>query len=309
LSPAAGFGDNDEGRVLTLGDDPDYVRSVAAAVHGFLQMPGNAAEADDFRALVFGTPSAPAPTSRGLQTFTQGGLSVWRGEMNGRSIDLTFDHGPLGYLSIAAHGHADALSLTLCVDGEPVLVDPGTWLYGSGGVWRDWFRSTPAHNTLNIEGKSQSIIAGMFNWSHKAAAALVESEPGTHWKLRARHDGYTSRFGVVHQRTVMHQADGIVVSDQLLGGRRVAEVVFQLAAGLGTDRDGSTIMVLRGDEPLMAIRFPDAAVEIRAGGDAPGQGGWVSPRFGARQPAERIAWHGEVGEDGIKIHLAAIPPS
>ncbi|TIQ17227.1 heparinase II/III-family protein, partial [Mesorhizobium sp.] len=88
---------------------------------------------------------------------------------------------PLGYLSIAAHGHADALSLTLCVDGEPVLVDPGTWLYGSGGVWRDWFRSTPAHNTLNIEGKSQSIIAGTFNWSHKAVAALVESEPGTHW--------------------------------------------------------------------------------------------------------------------------------
>ncbi|RWK58961.1 heparinase II/III-family protein [Mesorhizobium sp.] len=309
LSPAAGFGDNDEGRVLTLGDDPDYVRSVAAAIHGFLRMPGNTAAPDDFRALCFGTPSEPALASHGLQTFTQGGLSVWRGEMNGRSIDLTFDHGPLGYLSIAAHGHADALSLTLCVDGEPVLVDPGTWLYGSGGVWRDWFRSTPAHNTLNIEGKSQSIIAGMFNWSHKAAAALVESEPGTHWKLRARHDGYRSRFGVVHQRTVMHQADGIVVTDQLLGGRRVAEVVFQLAAGLGTNRDGSTIMVLRGDEPLMAIRFPDAAVEIRAGGDAPGQGGWVSPRFGARQPAERIAWHGEVGEDGIKIHLAAIPPS
>lgn len=310
LPPAAGFGDNDEGRVLTLGDEPDYVRSVAAAIHGFLQMPGDAAGPDDFRALVFGTPSEPAPVSRGLQTFTQGGLSVWRGEMNGRSIDLTFDHGPLGYLSIAAHGHADALSLTLCIDGEPVLVDPGTWLYGSGGVWRNWFRSTPAHNTLNIAGKSQSIIAGMFNWSHKAIAELVESEPGTHWKLRARHDGYKSRFGVVHQRTVTHQADGIVVSDQLLGGRRVAEIVFQLAAGLGTDRDENTVTVLRGDEPLIAMRFPDAAVDIRAGGDAPGQGGWVSPRFGVRQPAERIAWRGEVGEDGIEIHIAAIrrPP-
>ncbi|WP_027151380.1 heparinase II/III-family protein [Mesorhizobium sp. WSM2561] len=308
LPPAAGFGDNDEGRVLTLGDEPDYVQSVAAAIHGFLGMPGNAAEPDDFRALFFGTPSEPAPVSHGLQTFTQGGLSVWRGEMNGRSIDLTFDHGPLGYLSIAAHGHADALSLTLCIDGEPVLVDPGTWLYGSGGVWRDWFRSTPAHNTLNIEGKSQSIIAGEFNWSHRAIAELVESEPGTHWKLRARHDGYRSRFGVVHQRTVTHQADGIVVTDQLLGGRRVAEVVFQLAAGLGANRDESTVMVLRGDEPLIAIRFPDAAVDIRAGGDAPGQGGWVSPRFGARQPAERIAWRGEVGEDGIEIYLAAIPP-
>lgn len=313
-SKAASFGDNDEGRVLTLGDEPGYIQSVAAAIHGFLRMPGDAAEPDDFRALFFGTPSKPAPVPHGLQTFTHGGLSVWRGEMNDRSIDLTFDHGPLGYLSIAAHGHADALSLTLCIDGEPVLVDPGTWLYGSGGVWRDWFRSTPAHNTLNIEGKSQSIIAGQFNWSHKAVAALIESEPrmgsepGTHWKLRARHDGYKSRFGVVHQRTVMHQADGILVIDQLLGGRRVAEIVFQLATGLGANQDGNTVMVLRGVEPLMTIRFPDAALDIRAGGDAPGQGGWVSPSFGARLPAERIVWRGEVGEEGIKIHLAAIPP-
>ncbi|TIS55095.1 heparinase II/III-family protein [Mesorhizobium sp.] len=306
---AAGFGDDDEGRVLTLGDEQDYVRSVAAAIHGFLRTPGSAAEPDDFRALFYGAPPAPAPVPYGLQTFTQGGLSVWRGEMNGRSIDLTFDHGPLGYLSIAAHGHADALSLTLCIDGEPVLVDPGTWLYGSGGVWRDWFRSTPAHNTLNIEGKSQSIIAGTFNWSHKAVAALVKSEPGAHWRLCARHDGYRSRFGVVHQRTVTRQADGILVTDQLLGGGRVAEVVFQLAAGLSANRDGNTVTVLRGDEPLMAIRFPDAAVDIRAGGDLPGQGGWVSPRFGTRQPAERLAWRGEVGVDGTNIHLAAISRS
>ncbi|PTE11731.1 heparinase II/III family protein [Mesorhizobium helmanticense] len=306
---AISFGDDDEGRVLTLGDEPGYVRSVAAAIHGLLGMPGNMPEPDDFRSLFFGVPQGPAPAAQGLQTFVQGGLSIWRGEMNGRDVELTFDHGPLGYLSIAAHGHADALSLTLCIDGEPVLVDPGTWLYGSGGGWRDWFRSTPAHNTLNIDGKSQSIMTGAFNWSHKAVATLAQSERRPHWKLRARHDGYKSRFGVVHQRTVAQQADGILVTDQLLGGRRMAEIVFQLAAGLRADRDGDTVMVLRNEEPLLAIRFPNAAVDIRAGGEAPGQGGWVSPRFGARQPAERLAWHGEVGEGGIQIHLAAIARS
>lgn len=305
---ATSFGDDDEGRVLTLGDEPGYVRSVAAAIHGFLRLPGNAPRPGDFRALLFGVPSQPAPVPNGLQTFRQGGLSVWTGEMNGRDIHLTYDHGPLGYLSIAAHGHADALSLTLCIDGDPVLVDPGTWLYGSGGGWRDWFRSTPAHNTLNIEGKSQSIIAGAFNWSHKAVATLVESEPGSHWRLRARHDGYKNGFGVVHQRTLARDADGVLVTDQLLGGNRMAEIVFQLAAGLTAKRDGSTVTVLRGDEPLMAIRFPDTAIDIRAGGDTPGQGGWVSPRFGTRQKAERLSWRGDVGENGTKIHLVAIAP-
>ncbi|MER8653460.1 heparinase II/III-family protein [Mesorhizobium sp. M0847] len=304
----SGFGDNDEGRVITLGGEADYVGSVAAAIHGFLRMPGSAPEPGDFRALFFGAPPRPAPVPNGLHTFTQGGLSVWRGEMNGRNVHLTYDHGPLGYLSIAAHGHADALSLTLCIDGDPVLVDPGTWLYGSGGGWRDWFRSTPAHNTLNLEGKSQSIISGAFNWSHKAVATLVESEPGPHWRLCARHDGYKGRFGVVHQRAVTRDGDGILVTDQLLGGSRVAEIVFQLAADLHANRDGNIVTILRGAEPLMTIHFPDAAIHIRSGGDTPGQGGWVSPRFGARQPAERLAWRGQVGEKGVVIRLAPSPP-
>ncbi|WP_144378450.1 heparinase II/III family protein [Mesorhizobium amorphae] len=302
-----GFGDDDEGRTLTLGDEPDYVRSVAAAIHGYLGMAGDAPAPGDFRALFFGAPSRQAPTPDGLRTFAQGGLSVWHGTMNGRRIDLTYDHGPLGYLSIAAHGHADALSLTLCIDDEPVLVDPGTWLYGSGREWRNWFRSTPAHNTLNIEGQSQSIISGPFNWSHKACATLVESQDGLPWKLSASHDGYKARFGVVHRRTVTGEVDGIRITDQLLGRSHKAEIVFQLAAGLEASREGGTVKVSRGEETLLTIRFPDGAVDIRAGGDAPGQGGWVSPRFGVRQPAPRLAWRGEVGRDGVAIHLA-VPP-
>lgn len=307
-SKACGFGDDDDGRVLALGNERDYVRSVAAAIHGFLEMPGNVQAPDDFRTLFFGIPSQSAPAPDGLQTFTQGGLSIWRGVINGRIVHLAFDHGPLGYLSIAAHGHADALSLTLCIDGDPVLVDPGTWLYGSGREWRDWFRSTPAHNTLNLEGQSQSIISGPFNWSHKAQATLVESQHGLPWKLRALHDGYKSRFGIVHQRTVTGEVDGILVTDQLLGHGRKAEIVFQLAAGLEANRDGDTVTVSRGGETLLTIHFPDDAVDIRAGGDTPGQGGWVSPRFGVRQAAQRLAWRGQVGEDGVGIRLAVSPP-
>lgn len=299
-----GFGDNDDSRVLTLGKEADYIRSVAAAVQGFLQLPGRAQAPEDFRALFFGAPPQPAAAPQGLRSFEQGGLSVWRGVLNGRAVDLVFDHGPLGYLSIAAHGHSDALSLTLCIEGEPVLVDPGTWLYGSGGVWRDWFRSTPAHNTLNIDGQSQSLISGPFNWSHKASAALVESEAGPRRRLQARHDGYLKRFGVLHQRSLACDEDAIVVTDQLLGGRHAAEIVFQLSAGLTASQEGSVVTVSRGDRAVLAIRFPDAAIAIGAGGDRPGQGGWVSPGFGLRQPAPRLAWHGEVGEDGVSIWLA-----
>ena len=250
------FGDDDEGRVLTSAYEPDYVRSVAAAIGGFLGRPGAAAGPVDFRALLFDAAFRPAPAPQGLRTFASGGLSIWRGEMNGRVIDLSFDHGPLGYLAIAAHGHADALSLTLDIDGQPVLVDPGTYLYGSGGAWRNWFRSTPAHNTLSIEGQSQSIIAGAFNWSHKAETVLIENRPEPDWLLCARHDGYRRRFGVLHERAISGHPDGILVTDRLQGGTRLAEIAFQLAAGLTARRDHDMLIVSRGGAPVLNIRFP-----------------------------------------------------
>lgn len=303
------YGDDDEGRVLTLGGERGYASSVASAIRGFLCLPGGMPAPDDFRAIFFGAPAAPAPQPTGLKTFRDGGLSVWRGEMKGRRVELMFDHGPLGYLSIAAHGHADALSLTLFVDGEPVLVDPGTWLYGSGGVWRDWFRSTPAHNTLNIDGKSQSIISGKFNWSHKAVTTLLRTEPEPDWLLCARHDGYAARFGAMHQRTLARHTDGILVTDQLLGKAHGAEIVFQLASDLATRQEKDVVTVLRQGEPLLVLRFPDPAIDIRAGGEHPGQGGWVSPRFGDRRPAERIVWRGTVDEQGASVDIRPIEPA
>ncbi|MEZ2128031.1 MULTISPECIES: heparinase II/III-family protein [unclassified Sinorhizobium] len=304
---SSGFGDDDEGRVLTLGGERDYCASVASAIRGFFGAPGIIPPPDDFRTLVFGAPSVPIARPRGLKSFLQGGLSVWHGVINERQIDLRFDHGPLGYLSIAAHGHADALSLTLDVDGQPVLVDPGTWLYGSGGAWRNWFRSTPAHNTLNINSESQSVISGAFNWSHKARTKLTGRTDQPDWSLTARHDGYLRRFGVFHERRIMHQHGGIRIEDRLIGANRDAEIVFQLAPGLGASRDHQTITISHGTDALLAIQFPDGMISTSIGGDTPGKGGWVSPNFGSRLPAGRISWRGPVGESGIVITLAPIP--
>ena len=44
-------------------------------------------------------------------------------------VRLLVDAGPLGYLSLAAHGHADALSFTLSIGDREILVDPGTYAY------------------------------------------------------------------------------------------------------------------------------------------------------------------------------------
>jgi hypothetical protein len=305
--PTPALGDDDEGRVLTLlAHEPDYARSVAGAIAGYLGIPGP--RTGDFRALLFGAPPRPAPHRKGLRTFPDGGLSVWHGRQNGRDARLIFDHGPLGYLSIAAHGHADALSLTLSLDGEPVLVDPGTYLYGSGGAWRRWFRSTPAHNTLNLEGVSQSTMSGPFNWSEKAIARLAETGEQPHTWLRASHDGYRRRLGRLVQRTLELEPGRIAVTDQLIGGPPLdAELVFQLAPGLTATQSGKTVTVRRGADTLLRLDFPTDAITLATGEDRP-DGGWTAPRFGEKLPATRLSWRGPIGEGAVTTWLTPLAP-
>src|SRR5699024_7777140 len=90
LGPAR-FGDDDEGRAVTLGDDADYPASVAAAIGGALHLPGQPADPADFRTLLLGMPSATLAPPEGLRTFPDGGLSVWHGDLAGRRADLAFD--------------------------------------------------------------------------------------------------------------------------------------------------------------------------------------------------------------------------
>ena len=57
------------------------------------------------------------------------------------------------------HGHADLLSVQLTGEGRERLIDPGTGSYMRRED-RDWFRGTAAHNTLEVDGRSQAIPAG-----------------------------------------------------------------------------------------------------------------------------------------------------
>jgi uncharacterized heparinase superfamily protein len=301
----AAIGDDDEGRVLTLvHPEPAYVASVASAAASLAGVPCSVRAPAQLRNLVLGRSATTTTTGSGLKTFATGGYTMWRGTCRGRQIELCFDHGPLGYLSIAAHGHADALSLILSVDGQPVLVDPGTYLYQSGGVWRDWFRGTRAHNTLSIGGSDQSIISGPFNWSHKAAARLDEKRDGDDWLVGASHDGYWRRYGVHHRRLLEKTAEGIRIRDSLVGpgAPRPAEISFQLAPDLRADRHDRTVVVARGAEPILSLAFPSPQLAIAAGGEV-GSGGWVSEEFGRKAPGARISWHGPVGPDGVGVRL------
>ncbi|WP_313192842.1 alginate lyase family protein [Shinella zoogloeoides] len=306
-----GICDDDEGRVITLSrHEPAYATSVSAAIAGYLGTPAKGPRPPEIElrdALLRAPVDSPAPPS-GLRTFAQGGYTVVREARNGRDLHIVVDHAPLGYLSIAAHGHADALSVIVTVDGKPLFVDPGTYLYHSGGEWRDWFRSTRAHNTLTLAGADQSMMSGAFNWSHKAVASLDSVEDGENWRIVASHDGYRNRFGCLHRRTVASTPHGFSIHDALTGNPdQAAEIVFQLSPNCEVEMDGQEIRILSDKHWLATMSFSHPGrMESNSGGQA-GTGGWHSPRFGIKLPAPRIAWKGTLPSEGLLTNVQLVP--
>lgn len=100
----------------------------------------------------------------------EGGYTFLRSK--DRRVLIGIDHSDLGFGRIAAHGHADALSFQMLMDGQPVFVDSGTYNYHAAPEDRNSFRSTAAHNTVMIDGQEQSEMLGPFLWGKKAKAAL-----------------------------------------------------------------------------------------------------------------------------------------
>lgn len=212
--------------------------------------------------------------------FPNAGLSVLRspGDPNNDLDELwcVLDHGPHGFLSTAAHAHADALAVEIRSGGVEVIADPGTYCYHGEREWRDHFRSTAAHATVTVDDRDQSDVAGPFLWTRKAEATLEGHEGLTASGhdtpaaavSAASHDGYEP-LGLIHHRRVVLRRD-----------RRSITLVDRLeAAGDGPDRAVRVQVTL----PL----GPDVEVELDPGSDGDGS----NPG-----PSARLWWKRRSGE-------------
>lgn len=241
-----------------------------------------------------GEPGAPA-APRGRSTcFPAGGYFIAAGADQHGVVDC----GPLGYLSIAAHGHADCLSLTICYRGRWVLVDPGTYCYHRNRPWRDHFRSTRAHNTVTVDGESQSETLGPFMWGRQARATARRWVVSRDFDLfEGSHDGYRQK-GVEHTRTVVFGRAGYwLIVDELEGaGEHEVSATFQLGRGLSVVGRDDTLTFT--DENGLGISIgawlpPGMSVDVVCGSENP-PGGWISPGFGVKHEAPAVVAGGRV---------------
>jgi len=232
------------------------------------------------------------------RVYPDGGYAI----LGNEDCHLVFDAGSLGYLSIAAHGHADALSFTLALDGGWWLVDPGTYVYHHFPQWRDYFRSTRAHNCLVVDGRDQSVMRGPFMWSDHATAKLIDcggSAEDEQW-VKGCHDGYRG-IGVKHSREIRlnSQSGKIDIYDQLQGEQNhLIEIWLQCAPGIQVERqgDGNTWALTRDDDARVVYLRLDSAMtwEALRGQEQPYIAGWYSSRLGHKEPSYALRGYANV---------------
>lgn len=161
------LGDSDEGKIISFSCEKHYVMVL------------------DLASLIFEKQYSPfgritSPTINAIRwksddnikkyevsenkIYPHGGKAIFRRRINKKEIFITFEFGNLGLPSLFAHGHADALSINLHVNGIPIFIDSGTYLYNIDYSVRNKLRLPEAHNTIIVENDNFANPKGSFIW-------------------------------------------------------------------------------------------------------------------------------------------------
>jgi hypothetical protein len=306
------IGDSDDAVMVHFSRDPEFdvyksLLATGAVLFNREDFKAKAGHFDDKSRWLLGDDAAkrfkalPArfpETSR--RAFPQGGYHIL-GQNFGRPDEIrsVVDCGPLGYLSIAAHGHADALAFTLSVAGEEMLIDPGTYAYHTQKEWRDYFRSTRAHNTVCVDSLDQSVNGGNFMWMKHANVKCELWENDEHQdRLIGSHDGYLRLDDPVQHRReiVFDKTDNTIrVLDELecQKSHRV-EIHWHCHEDAEVSLLGSSVRIARAkSKVVLAMKDERFSLRLTRGEKTPPLG-WISRNFDNKLPTTVVVWSGEI---------------
>ncbi|MDX2030350.1 MAG: alginate lyase family protein [Blastocatellia bacterium] len=235
----------------------------------------------------------PTTDQQPTTQFPQTGYYVWASPDGAEKIIV--DAGPPSVAYNTAHAHCDLLSYELWMAGAPFIVDAGLHGYG-GDPYREYCRSTRAHNTVVFDGVEQSEVWGTFRMARRAE--LLDAD----WRV---HDGalaFRGRYrrydrNLVHERRIHRTVDGVwtVADCAREGDARDAVSFLHLHPSVSARKINAGLIECRIRACIVFIEpFADDGgeidIELMTGSSEPVQG-WYFPEFGVARPSPTICLH------------------
>ena len=204
---------------------------------------------------------------------------------------LILDTKPMGPSHLPAHGHCSLFSYELSLADKRVIVDSGVEEY-EAGPWRDFWRSTRAHNTLTVDGAEQTEVWASFRAGGRVElqdCRFAENDCGVIFV--GRHGGFATQVTrTPHRRIILGLNEGIwVVLDQVFGhGSHRLDSYVHFHPQAWCRISGDTVEF--GRDELRACIYPiknapatPVLMSLVKGSTNPIQG-WYAPEFGKREP-------------------------
>ncbi len=297
------WGDADDGRALPLGtqrlNDHRYLIEILSIVP---RHPSEPANDETLWWLGPGETSSRRRITPKSELFSDSGIVVMRHD----DTRLFIDAGPVGMAGRGGHGHNDCLSFDLCLDGIPLIVDPGCYTYTADWQQRNLFRSTASHNTPQVDSHE---INRYTNPRHLWRLRNDAKPEIRHWSsgddvdlLVASHTGYQRLSSpVTPVRAVMldkpNQTAFIV--DGFKGkSTHSIRIPFTVAADIDVSEiEGGVYRLSRGSRAFILVIATPAIWHSEIIDT------WVSPSYGARRDTKAIVIHreGALKPNGIAI--------
>jgi len=252
------FGDSDDAQVLPLAARR---QNAATEFRGWLL---NKPEGASLRYWMGEPPKGVKALARNTwHTHAESGQAVWRDAR----WTVRADASPLGFGSMAAHGHLDALHVSLWFEQHALVIDPGTGAYYSDPTLRAQLASWEAHNgPVPVAGRQTPRRMGAFLWAqHHQQPTLEMSDDICVMHFQCENKG-------VH-RAVCAAQGHVEICDEAADAPHM--VTWQLAPGWRVQKQGANAFLCVHDE----------GVRVHGTFNGTGVTGWeiverqASPRF------------------------------
>jgi len=295
------IGDNDNGRLHILGKrevlDMTYILTYAAL---YFNDPIYKIEEFGFSTEAFWLfgPNACESWSRlpgrsveelESRAFPDGGIYVMRHKKDYMVISC----GPNGQGGRGGHAHNDKLSFELCVSGEDIIVDPGTYVYTSNPVWRNILKNAYFHNTLSLKGLDPRNIQkdqrSLFNLMNKTNCIC------TNWLISLKTETFTGKYYTSHseegKNQIVHERK--IYYNKINRSWRICDIITDIIEDFKEKEIGFHIapnIMIKECNSIIILKKGRILVSLKEEGNSKKKiiDSWYSCYYGAIEPTKQI---------------------
>ena len=309
------WGDADDARALPLGGQSVNDHRYLLGLLGSTLAPGLVKYFSGPRTEIFwllgrqAAESLPALNipehTPGSQAFPQGGFYVMRG---GRD-HIFIDCGPVGLAGRGGHGHNDLLSFEAVLNGVPLVVDCGSYVYTADYAERNRFRSTAYHNTPMVAGEEiNRFVSQRDLWTlrNDAQPTLLHWETSNDCDVfRGSHSGYhrlAEPVTPVRTITLDKRAHSLTILDEFEGqSGATVEIPLHLAPGVTVRREEEGRITLCAQGREFDLQWePVGAWQLSV------EEARVSPSYGVVVNSKRLVWKREDSASKLQVIISPV---